>query len=140
MSFDLKGLIEHLPQAGRMRLVDEVCRVDEAGVETRTRFEDRGWLLDAAGVVPPHVGIELVAQSAALLLVRRSGADRPVRGVIARLKDFRASGLSIESGAGVRTVCEVAWHREAGAVSVSGSVCHDGAEWCVASLTLSLDA
>ena len=73
---DIEDLIPH---RDRMKLLDEVVSVNEDVAVTSARVSDR-WPLCQGAYVDPVVLIEIVAQTAAVLVSSKIGIKRGVRG------------------------------------------------------------
>jgi predicted hotdog family 3-hydroxylacyl-ACP dehydratase len=71
----LSWVIERMPHKPPMRLVDEVVSASDSAVVCRARIGEDHILREPNGRVSPLFAVELFAQTAAALMVYRSGQE-----------------------------------------------------------------
>ena len=132
-------LIGKLPHRGPMLLVDSVISVDANSVETETRIDGaRADLFGRDGEVESYLGIELIAQSAALPLIHDSEGQEAHAGVIVQVRSFRSMDRIVEKEPVLRTRCEVELMLDGRVASVRGAVSCGGRQICEGTLTLAV--
>ena len=132
-------LLDKLPHRGSMRLLDSVVSVDDREVETETRIDAlRASLFGYDGKVESYLGIELIAQSAAMPLIFAAEEGKEHAGMIVQVRSFRSYGDAIAGYPVLRTRCEVELMLDGKVASVKGSVFHEEAKVCDAVLTLAV--
>lgn len=131
-------LIKLLPHRGVMRLIDSVVSVDETTVETRTVInEKRAHLFGNEGNIEAYLGVELIAQSAALPILFNS-PEQAHRGVITQVQSFQAYGNVAAKNPVLSTRCTVELLLDGLIASVTGTVLHEQNVVCESVITLSI--
>lgn len=134
---DLNALIQKLPHRGSMRLLDSVESVTE---RTATTFTE----IDAARATlfcgESYVGVELIAQSAALPLILTSEPGKEHAGMIVQLRSFSSHFESLPLGSMLKTDCEVELLMDDKIAAVRGTVTWGGNLVCEAAITLAIQS
>lgn len=122
-----------------MGLIDTVVRVDARSVETRSKIdENRAKLFGVKSKVESYIGIELIAQSAAMPLIYNAKEGEGHAGVIAQVRSFRSYSPAIEDYPILTTRCEVELMLDGKVASVKGAVFFGEVPVCEAVLTLAI--
>lgn len=136
---DYQHLIEKLPHRGKMRLIDSVARVDRGSVETSTQInQERAEFFGNGSEIESYVGVELIAQSAALPLIYRSEKCKDHEGMIVQVRSFRSYQNRIKASAGLATQCEVELMMDERVASVKGRVLRGESLVCEGVITLAM--
>jgi len=115
--------LDRLPQQGRIRLVDAVLERGEASIRVGATVTER-WPTAEGGTVHAVVLVELVAQGAALLGMRLTGAQRDRLALLVGLPEVTLEVRRVRVGA--RLVAEVKVARGSGDYLVCEGVVHEG--------------
>lgn len=137
----LDALLERLPHKPPMRLLDKVIEASAARAICATEMDTRKAALfgDARGGIRACIGIELIAQAAAIAMASAIENGAPQRGRLAAIKSFSCDRPSF--GIGERARVEVAVEERAPEnplASVSGLVSQNGIRVCEAILLLAI--
>jgi len=136
---DYQYLIEKLPHRGSMRLIDSVIRVDRNSAEAKTRINGlRAELFGRDSEIETYVGVELIAQAAALPLIYRSEDRKEHKGMIVQVRSFRSYPNKIDTAADLTTSCEVELMLDEKVASVKGRVMNEEAVVCEGVITLAM--
>lgn len=140
MPSDFNSLIDRLPHVGAMRLIDSVSELNALSARTVTVFDERrATIRPLDEPVADYLGIELVAQSAALPLICSSREDEVHRGMIVQVKSFQSYGLQLDGVVQLETHCQVESLLDGKMAAVDGQVFSSGELCCEVKLTLALE-
>lgn len=132
-------MIEKLPHEGKMRLIDSIVSVDRSSVVTKTRIDrTRTELFGQGSEIESYVGIELIAQAAALPLIYRSEDRKEHQGMIVQVRSFHAYPSPIDASKVLTTSCEVELLLDERVASVKGQVMNGETVVCEGVITLAM--
>lgn len=124
-----------------MRLVDSVVSVDECSAITMTCFDaKRDWLKDGRSQLASYIGVELIAQSAALPLLYMSSEGEAHSGMIVQVKIFQSHELLLRPNPTLQTKCNIELALDGTVAIVKGEVLYDGEIYCEGTLLLSVQS
>jgi predicted hotdog family 3-hydroxylacyl-ACP dehydratase len=99
-----KPIIDYLPHAGRMVLVDELIERFDDGVACRVRVRPDATFATEAGSVPAWVGIEYIAQTIAAFggVAAADSGSQPPAGFLLGTRRLRSAVPFFSSGQSLR--------------------------------------
>lgn len=134
-----KTLIDKLPHRGGMLLIDAIVHIDESSVEALTNIDARRLeLFGEGGKLESYVGVELMAQAAALPVIWSCKEEKDHAGVIAQVRSFQSYESKIDCKEALRTSCSIELLMDGKIGSVKGLVRSGETKICEGVLTLAM--
>lgn len=134
-----QSLIERLPHREPMRLIHRIARVDanSATCETIANAAIAQLFAHPDGV-DPLIGVELLAQSAAIPLIATQDADTTMAGMLVQVRNFTTHPIAIAVNSLLKTEVAIETLAESNFVIAKGTVTYDGGTVCQGTITLAV--